>query len=524
MLYAFTLQIKANEEKIKAEEARKEALNNEREAQRQTQLALTSEEKALTAQQESELQKEIAEEQAMLAQLSEEEARRQSTIAQRNAIEAEKQSSLARKNEKFAKDEQKKAEEAKDAAFGLRMLSIAKSMSVKSLQIKKDLNQKALVAYQAYQFNDEYGGKKHDNDIYNGLYHTLKLTNKEGYNQLEGHTEAVRAMVYNSDGSNLYTAGSDGKIINWNVNKSLDQSTVIQQNPAINRALAISGNNRWLACGYGKVIQLIELNSTKSPVLLTGHTGNVWSLKFTPDSKYLISSGSDSTILQWTIGEQTPSTITKATSNIKAIDLDQNGLKIAGGTEDGKLIIWNRNQTIPALVLTEEKDNPIYAVRFNKKGTLLATGDIQGAVVIWDMKTKQKIITLTGHDARINDIQFSNDDKMMATASYDGKVQLWETADFNAQPIVLSDHTSWVWSIAFNPDGDKLISGCVDNLIRMYPTQSNAMADQMCSKITRNISNKEWNRFVGEDIEYRKTCQDLPAGEGVKEKKEKKDK
>jgi WD40 repeat protein/energy-coupling factor transporter ATP-binding protein EcfA2 len=517
MLYAFMLQIRAEDERIKAEEARKQAILNEQEAQKQTKLAKESEDRAVAAKKDSEIQREEAERQAILAQLSEEKAREQSRIALQNAREAKRQSELALQNEKIAKEEQRKAEIASDSANGLRMLSIARSMSVKSLQIKKDLNQKALVAYQAYKFNDEYGGKAHDNDIYNGLYHTLKLTNKTGYNRLEGHQDAVRAVVYNSDGSKLYTAGSDGKIISWNALDQQGESTVILRNSTINRCLAISSNDRWLACGSGRNIQLIELNNTKSPIILNGHNGNVWSLKFTPDNKYLISSGADSTILMWQIGVQSSTPIAKLSSNIRSIDIDYTGKRIVGGTEDGKLLLWSKDLTAPPTVLFEEKDNPIYAVKFSNSGKLLATGDIQGAVVIWDMQTKQRLITLTGHDARINDIQFSEDDKMMATASYDGKVQLWETNDLNAQPIVLSDHSSWVWSIAFNPKGNELISGCVDNLIRKYPTQSNAMADEMCSKITRNLGKKEWVRFVGKDIEYRRTCQELPPGEGIEE-------
>jgi WD40 repeat protein len=521
MLYAFMLQIAANEERIKAEEARKQAILNEQVAQEQTKLAKESEDRAVEAKKDSEIQKEEAERQTVLAQRSEEKAKNQSIIALNNAREAKRQSQLALQNEKIAKEEQRKAEIASDSANGLRMLSIAKSMSVKSLQIKKDLNQKALVAYQAYQFNDKFGGKEHDNDIYNGLYHTLKLTNKTGYNSLEGHSDAVRAVLYNSTGTKLYTSGSDGKVISWNTQGEQAESTVILRNPTINRCLAISSNDRWLACGTGKNIQLIELGNTKSPIVLSGHNGNVWSLKFTPDNKFIISSGADSTILMWQVGVQTSTLIAKTSSNIKSIDVDYSGKRIVGGTEDGKLLFWNKDLTAPPTVLFEEKDNPIYAVRFSHSGNLLATGDIQGAVVVWDMKTKQRLITLTGHDARINDIQFSADDRMMATASYDGKVQLWETTDLNAQPIVLSDHTSWVWSVTFNPSGSELVSGCVDNLIRKYPTKSNAMADQMCSKITRNISLKEWHRFVGTDIEYRRTCQDLPPGEGIEDSNKK---
>jgi WD40 repeat protein len=138
-----------------------------------------------------------------------------------------------------------------------------------------------------------------------------------------------------------------------------------------------------------------------------------------------------------------------------------------------------------------------------------------GTVRLFDAKTKNEIVALSGHDARINDLKFSPNDNRLASASYDGKIQLWNTENYNDQPIVLEDHTSWVWSMAFSPDSKYLISGCVDRLIRKYPTYAYEMASDMCQRITRNIDKKEWDAYVGPDIPYRKTCAELPPGEGV---------
>ena len=41
------------------------------------------------------------------------------------------------------------------------------------------------------------------------------------------------------------------------------------------------------------------------------------------------------------------------------------------------------------------------------------------------------------------------------------------------------------------------------------------MADEIKGKMQRNMSLKEWHRYVAEDIEYEKTVEDLPEGEGV---------
>ena len=121
--------------------------------------------------------------------------------------------------------------------------------------------------------------------------------------------------------------------------------------------------------------------------------------------------------------------------------------------------------------------------------------------------------TLEGHNARINDIKFSPDGSQIASASFDGSVQLWNTENFNLQPIILNDHDSWVQTIAFSPDGNKLIAGCRDNLVRIWPTTAELMAQQICPKLYRNMDQEEWNRFVAEDIEYEYTCEGLKKPE-----------
>ena len=43
------------------------------------------------------------------------------------------------------------------------------------------------------------------------------------------------------------------------------------------------------------------------------------------------------------------------------------------------------------------------------------------------------------------------------------------------------------------------------------------LADMVCEKVQRNLSQKEWNWFMGDDIPYERTCPNLPPGEGISE-------
>ncbi|MEQ9063866.1 MAG: hypothetical protein RIE58_06800 [Vicingaceae bacterium] len=524
MLYAFVLQIEATR-------AAERAVAAQEEAQRQEAEALTQKEEADKQRLIAVEQQRIADEQKRLAQLEQikaqeseakalnalSEADRQRLLAEKQKSIAEEQSALAMASAEEAKKQEGIAQEESEKALNLRMLSIAKSMAVKSTNIKKELNLKTLVAYQAYQFNEEYNGKKNDPDIYTGLYYTLKLTNEEEYNSLRGHSGAVRSLAYNSKGDKMYTAGADGRIIQWDMSKTDGEHTILQFNRnRINRSLAISPNDNYLAVAVDDEIQLIELNSTKSPEILKAHRGTIWSLSITPDSKFLVSTGADSSIYLWDIASQEHRLIAKYNSLVKSVAISPDRTYIIGGTEDGQLIKWHVEGEFQPEILHTDPSNPIYAVAISNKGDVIASGDLGGTVRLFDAKTKNEIFDLSGHDARINELKFSPDDSRLASASFDGKIQLWDTQNYNDQPIVLEDHSTWVWSMAFSPDNKYLVSGCVDRLIRKYPTYAFEMATDMCQRVTRNISKREWDAYVGSDIPYRKTCTELPPGEGVK--------
>ena len=221
-LFAFVQMQEAEKQTLAAEVQKQEAVKQSEIAEQQRLVAIEKEKEAIKQKELAEIEKEKADKATLLALEQKDIAERQTFIAQiktKEALEAKReadeQKTLAEQSAKEALEQKAIAEEANEKALSLRMLSIAKAMAIKSTTIERDTIQKALVAYQAYKFNEKYGGRKQDGDVYSGLYYTLKALNEEEYNSLNGHEDAVKSMVYAGD--KLYTSGSDGKILSWNV-------------------------------------------------------------------------------------------------------------------------------------------------------------------------------------------------------------------------------------------------------------------------------------------------------------------
>jgi WD40 repeat protein len=508
--------------KGEADDQRRVAVLNEKKAKDQEKIAVEEKQKAEHEKEIAEQQRKIAEDQKKIAENQTEIAKEQtdkankaSDLARKNEREARFQTKLAIKNQKEAQKQKSLADENSQKAFRLRLLSIAQSMAVKSVPLS-DTARKALLAKHAYIFNKDNGGNEYSHEIYDGLYYALKLLKQEEYNSMKGHTMAVRDMVFSSTGDELFTTGSDGKIIRWDMKSPERKSTVLSTLNYVIRTMAISPDNRYLAVGgESNHIQVFDLSKPNDrPKELKGHKGHIWSLVYTPDNSSLVSTASDSAIFLWKKGKDLPEMITKNNCKIRTLDVSSDGSILAGGTEKGQVIMWNLiNKTSEAL-FTTKKNKLVNSVSFSHKGDLLAVGDDAGVLRIWDISKRKIVNVLTAHKARINDVKFSQDDHFLASASFDGRVNVWNMRNLNDQAIVLKDHNSWVWELAYSPDGSKLIAGCVDNLIRVWPTSSDVMADQICSKLSRNMSTKEWEQYVApvDDIPYEYTCPGLPKG------------
>ena len=491
-----------------AENARKLAEQKSLEADQEREKAVNAFIQAEQERSRADTAAMIAEERRLDAERNALEAANQTALAEESLSLANSERAKAILNQQRADEQKKLAELASQEAYQRRMLSTAKSMSVKSQQISNDPDLKALLAYQAYLFYNEYEGNSHDVDVYSGLYQSLKTLLGSKYNVYIGHSDAVRSVVFLPNTSSFVSAGSDGRILKWNLGSEKREFTTILEGRSVIENMKVSSDGRWLVAAESRSGLIIkDLKSEGNPKYVKGADLNIKTLAFAPDNKTIYTAGLSNFIEAWNVETGSVKKFRDMDSRVSSVSINPDGSILAAATRNGKTHIYSLKDNLSDNEIYNDPNNGVQSLGFSPNGKFLACGTIGGDVLIFNGGNFEILGILAGHTARVTDIVFNKNSTAMTTTSYDGKVLYWDMTDLTNPPISMEDNSGFVFSASISSDGKYLVSGSAeeDRLISR-PTEASMLASKICPLVSRNLTQEEWNTYVGEDIPYQKTC------------------
>jgi WD40 repeat protein len=156
---------------------------------------------------------------------------------------------------------------------------------------------------------------------------------------------------------------------------------------------------------------------------------------------------------------------------VTSVCCDSDGLRLASGSEDGTVRLWDAATGAPLRCLHGHEDR-VASVAFAPDGRTLASGSADQTVRLWDAVTGAPLQCLRGHKGRVASVAFAPDGRILASGSWDQTVRVWD-AGRGAQRFCLRGSEREVLSVAFAPDGGTLAGGSGET-VRVWDTASGA--------------------------------------------------
>jgi WD40 repeat protein len=223
------------------------------------------------------------------------------------------------------------------------------------------------------------------------------------------------------------------------------------------RCLAFSPDRKQLASSdHGETVRLWDLPKGDCLGMMSHDLGHVQALRTTPNGLAL--AGSVRRIFADVLrlgGGAAPRATAECPQPAHALALSRRGQVLAGGSEDGKVWLWDPldGRTLRALATGM---GWVSALAVSPDGALLALADTQGHVQLWNLAAGERVRSLEGGRI-VTCLAFSAGGGMLAGGTEAGDLYQWDLPEGGRLPT-LQAHRGMVDGLAFSPDGALLAS------------------------------------------------------------------
>jgi WD40 repeat protein len=198
--------------------------------------------------------------------------------------------------------------------------------------------------------------------------------------------------------------------------------------------------------------------------------------------KIIVTPGGKPTVNKFQINEIPKKTLQAHFAPINSVAFDKTGSRLVTGGLDGQIILWQFPELTPLHTFSDSSSNKVFSVAFSPDGKYIAAGSLNGFVRIWDSLTFKQVFNELSHidgnrdGVQVNSIAFSPDGKNLASGGNDNKINIYDVRSLK-KTRTLSGFTNYVETVEFSPQGSYLAGGSNDFSVKIWNLASDGDAN-----------------------------------------------
>lgn len=239
------------------------------------------------------------------------------------------------------------------------------------------------------------------------------------------HESAVLCVLFLPDGKTVVTGSGDRSLQLWQIEEGKNLVALSSSKASVRSLVAFPITSKLTFASADNDVRVWEKLPTKPLKILQGRGGIVFSMAVSPqDDRLLAAGGEDGVIYLWrTDLEEVPTLLERQGGMITKLAFTADGSRLISRSSDRSLNVWSVAEGRLLRTLRDQWSNVTTFVLARDDSAIVTA--FHEEISVWSFPDGKRVGRLSGHRSDVQCLAASPDGKLLASGDRDGVVIVW---------------------------------------------------------------------------------------------------